>query len=134
MVRRLPERRDVRPQMAHVEPPAPGPPAAPVEAAASPDVLALFEGEVRQAVQHAATYPMAARVAREAGRAQVSFSLRGGQPGDVVLVQSSGFPMLDQAALAAVRAATYPAPPPTRVGRDMRFIVWVQFRRVDDDD
>ncbi len=89
---------------------------------------------MRQAVQRAAAYPMAARAAHENGRAQVAFMLHGGVVSGVSLVHSSGFPLLDQAALAAVRNARYPQPPPPLAGVDTRFVVWVQFRVPDDED
>lgn len=119
---------------AHVVPPVQSPPSAPAAApAASPDVIALFEGQVRLAVQRAVVYPMGARMAREAGKAQVAFTLQNGAAAGVSVVHSSGFPMLDNAALAAVRAAHYPAPPAALQGRTMHLVVWVLFRAPDDD-
>jgi protein TonB len=90
--------------------------------------LALFQGRVRQAVQRAVVYPMATREMRELGRAEVSFTLRDGQREEVGLAQSSGSPLLDRAAIAAVRGASYPAAPPSAQGQAMRFLVWVAFR------
>lgn len=114
--------------------PAPRPPPTPARvAAASPDVLALFEGQVRQAVQRAVAYPMAARVAHERGRVQVGFMLRDGRAAEVAVLRSSGFPLLDRAAMAAVRGASYPTPPAALQGREMRFVVWVAFRLPEED-
>lgn len=131
----MPIRHEPPPQhVTHLETPTPRPPAAPAQApAASPRALALFEGQVRQAVQRAVAYPMAARVARQTGRTQVGFTLNAGRVGAVRVLRSSGFPMLDQAALAAVRDARYPPPPAALAGRAMQFEVWVVFRVPDDD-
>ncbi len=88
---------------------------------------------MRRAVQRAVAYPMAARMARETGRTQVRFVLRGGHVSDVAVVRSSGFPLLDRAAVAAVHGAGYPPPPAALQGRDMRFVVWVAFRLREED-
>jgi protein TonB len=120
--------------VAHAEPEHQRPPSAPATvAAARPDELALFEGQVRQAVQRAVVYPMSARVSHETGRTRVAFTLQGGRADDPALVESSGFPILDRAALAAIRDARYPSPPTALGGREMRFLVWVQFQRGEDD-
>jgi periplasmic protein TonB len=120
--------------VAHVEPQDQRPPSAPAApAAASPDEMARFEGQVRQAVQRAVVYPMAAREAHEIGRTQVAFILRGDRAADPAVAQSSGFPILDRAALAAVRDARYPSPPAALGGRELRFLVWVQFQLGEDD-
>jgi len=129
-----------QPHEAAPEPVAPGAPqtqsppsALAAAAAASADELALFEGQVRLAVQRAVVYPMGARAAHEIGRAQVAFTLRGDRADNPALAQSSGFPVLDRAALAAVRDAHYPSPPAKLAGRDMHFLVWVEFQRGGDD-
>jgi protein TonB len=95
--------------------------------------MARYQGQVRQAVQRTTVYPMGARASHQTGRAQVAFTLQGDKAGEPTLVQSSGFPILDRAALAAVRDARYPPPPPTLAGREMRFLVWVEFQRGEDD-
>lgn len=120
----------------HVEaPPVSQPAAAPAIAqAASLDAMALFEGQVHRAIQRAVVYPAAARMAHESGRTRVAFTLSGGRADDAVVVRSSGFPMLDRAALAAVRDARYPAPPPALSGRALRFVIWVEFKPSDDDE
>lgn len=96
--------------------------------------MALFEGQVRQAVQRAARYPMVARMAHEGGRTQVGFTLQAGHVAGAAVVRSSGFPMLDRAALAAVHDAAYPSPPAELQGRAVHFVVWVAFRLDDDAD
>jgi hypothetical protein len=58
---------------------------------------------------------------------QVAFTLRDGRVGDVALARGTGFPGLDRAMLAAVHDAFYPRPPVQAEGRDMRFLVCVQF-------
>ena len=62
------------------------------------------------------------------GRARVQLDYRNGVVNGPLLAQSSGTPMLDQAALSAAQGAHYPAPPPALAGRLMHFLVWVEFR------
>ena len=63
-----------------------------------------------------------------AGRARVQLDYRGGIVANPALVQSAGVPVLDDAALAAVRTAHYPVPPPEVGDRMLRLLVWVEFR------
>jgi protein TonB len=100
---------------------------------ASPDELALLEGRMHQAVQRAVVYPMAASEMHLLGRVQVAFTLHDGRVEDVGMVRGSGFPILDRAALAAVRSASYPNTPTVQQDRSLRFRVWVAFRPTGDD-
>jgi periplasmic protein TonB len=112
----------------------PPPPPQPVETvAASPDEMAQFEARVNAAVQAAVRYPPAARMLHRQGRAQVAFDYLDGAVSNVALARTSGFPMLDRAALATVRSAQYPLPLAKLRGRLLHMIVWVRFREVDDD-
>jgi protein TonB len=85
------------------------PPSAP--AAPSAGALSAFETATRKAVQAALAYPAAARIANEEGQARVAFDYCDGRVTNITLVHSSGFPVLDRAALATVAAAHYPSPP-----------------------
>ncbi len=92
-----------------------------------PGIQARFEDQVRSAVQSAMHYPYAARLAHISGRAQVAFNYTDGRVAAIKLAVSSGYGMLDSAALQAVSAATYPPPPKNMTGKSMPFKVWVQF-------
>lgn len=53
-------------------------------------------------------YPYASRVSGEEGRVVISVTIRAdGAASDIRLIKSSGFPLLDEAALEAVRRATF---------------------------
>jgi protein TonB len=79
---------------------------------------------IQHAVQEAAVYPPRARLLHRQGRAQVRFDYAGGAVAGVALAQSSQSPMLDEAALEAVRRATYP-----KAAAQLRLalVVWVNF-------
>ena len=118
-----PRPRQVRPRpiqppvVAAPTPPAPAEPAPmPVPAApAQPSAgeIDLFQARMAEAVQRAATedYPQAAQMEHENGEVGVSFVFENGAVSDVVIIQPSGFPMLDAAAMQAVRDARYPQQP-----------------------
>lgn len=121
----------VTPPVAKAPPP---PPPQPVQAvSASPDEMALFSARIKAAVQAAVRYPPAARMMHRQGQARVAFDYLDGKVSQAHLVQSSGFPMLDRAAVAAVNRADYPMPLAKLAHRLMHMSVWVQFREVDDD-
>jgi protein TonB len=111
-------------------PPTPAPPPAP---AAPPQPSAgeidLFQAQMAEAVQRAATqdYPEAAQMAHENGDVDVSFVFEDGAVSDVAVIQSSGFPMLDAAAMQAVRDARYPQQPPDFAGQPHAVRVTVRF-------
>jgi len=118
--------------------PSPRPPALVVVAHTQPlppaprrsaTAVLTFEAQVHQAVQAAVEwhYPPAARMLRQQGQAKVSFDYVDGVVSDMHLLQSSGLPLLDRAALATVRDAHYPAPPPAMQHRRLEFVVWVSF-------
>jgi protein TonB len=86
-----------------------------------------LRGRIRNAVQAAVHCPAAARMMELSGKAAVAFDYRDGALiGGVQLTRSTGTPMLDAAALAAVRDAHYPDPPPEIVNHLLRFLVWVE--------
>jgi protein TonB len=107
-------------------PPAPAPPPAP--AAPSAGELDIFRAAMRRAVQSVANsvYPDAAKMANEAGTPYVSFTYTDGVVTNIQLAQSSGYPLLDQAALEAARAAQYPLPP-AGLPKDYSVTVAVEF-------
>ena len=111
-------------QQAVVVPPPP-PPAPAVSA--SPDEIALFEGQVREAIQAAVVYPAAARMLGRQGRARVAFDYRDGAITNIALVQGTGFGPLDDAALAAVRSAHYPTPVAKLAHKLLHMVLWVRF-------
>lgn len=105
-------------------PPAVAPPAPP---RVDPSVQASFEDRVRAAVQASVRYPYAARLAHLSGRAQVAFVYLDAKVSGVRLATSSGSDLLDAAALRAVSAAQFPAPPATLAGKRLAFEIWVRF-------
>jgi protein TonB len=104
-------------------PPPPAPPQPPVNA----EVVDKFQAEVRAAIQAAIIYPPTARMMKQQGRAKVAFTLTQGHAEGAQIVQSSGVATIDAAALAAVRDANYPAPPPEVAGKPLPFAVFVVF-------
>ena len=103
------------------------PPAAAVASVHTASVEASFKARVRDAVQAAVHYPAAARMMAITGRARLELSYRAGSLLAATLVQSAGASILDEAAIAAARAAHYP-PPPADVGdRTLQFLIWVTF-------
>ncbi len=110
---------------------------APVQARVAPDggagakadqhVAEVLEGRIRSAVQAAVHCPAAARMMGQSGKAGVAFDYRDGAvAGGLQLARSSGVPMLDTAALTAVRDAHYPAAPPEVVNQVLHLLVWVE--------
>ncbi len=108
---------------------APAQPTAPPHAAPSAAAEASFEARLLQAVQAEArrSYPAAARIMRSTGQAVVTFEYRDGRVHVTGLAQTSGSPLLDRAAVAAVQNATYPASPGELAGRTLIKTVHVKF-------
>lgn len=115
----------------------PAEPAAPVTVPVKPVVQAKpapaatvsdsFKGAVRAAVQAAVVYPPSARMAHIVGKTKVAFRYQDGRVDNSSVVTSSGFNTLDAAAIRAVEAAAYPAPPAEFAGKPLQFEVWVRF-------
>jgi protein TonB len=103
------------------------PAAAPPPATESAFLLAHFTRDIQAVVRAAAVMPAAARRQHREGRAEVRFDYLDGTVQGVALAQSSASRVLDDAALAAVRTARYPAPPPQLRGRKLSLVVWVDF-------
>jgi periplasmic protein TonB len=96
-------------------------------AASSAGLEASFEARIRDAVQAALRYPAAARMMNLHGRARVSLDYQAGAVSDLHIVQSAGSPLLDKAALNAVREARLPQAPAEIGSRLLRLLVWVEF-------
>jgi protein TonB len=114
-------------------PPATPAPPVPQRPAPAPTVSDTFRDAVRAAVQAVVHTPYAAKMAHITGRAQVSFSYRDSTVSSPKITVSSGFNMLDKAAIEAVNAAGYPPPPPALAGKSLQFMVWVRFYQSDTD-
>jgi protein TonB len=90
-------------------------------------IEASFESRIRDAVQAALRYPGAARMMNLHGRAHVSLDYHEGSVSNLHLAQSAGSPLLDNAAMIAVREAQLPQAPPEIGDRLLRLLVWVDF-------
>ena len=112
-------------------PPAPQtPPAPPLPPAPSLGEVDQFRLAMRNAVQAVANqvYPQAAQMAHEAGQPEVNFIYTNGTVTGISLARSSGYPLLDEAAMQAARIAHYPPPPPGFAGRSYTVTVVVIFQ------
>ncbi|MCC8971204.1 TonB family protein [Bradyrhizobium brasilense] len=97
-------------------------------AAPSAGAMSSFQGQMRRAVESALIYPASARASGQHGRARVTFDYLDGHVSGVSLSQSSGSSVLDQAALATVRSAHYPPPPPEMSHRTLHLSIFVEFK------
>lgn len=102
----------VAPPPEGVEPPAPvaveTPPAPPVPPAPPPPPKIIPASAVQYLEPPVPEYPRASRRAGESGRVTVRVYIdEAGLPRQLQVSRSSGFPRLDEAALAAVRAARF---------------------------
>jgi protein TonB len=104
------------------------PPSLPAPGIDDSAVLLRFTGDIHAVVQAAATMPRAAVSQHREGRTQVRFAYLDGRVEAVAVVQSSRSRLLDDAALAAVQQAHYPAPPAPLRGRRLTLLEWIDFR------
>lgn len=90
-----------------------------------------YPGKVASKLRRALRYPRAAQKDRLKGQAVVSFTVAAnGSVGSVRIARSSGSPILDKAALEAVRRAAPFSPIPAAAGRSSwRFSVPLAFKR-----
>jgi protein TonB len=90
----------------------------------------LFSAAIKRALQAHANqvYPAAAQMAQQAGSPALTFTYLNGIVTNIALTRSSGFPLLDAAALQDARIASYPPPPPGFTGRSYRITVTVSFQ------
>lgn len=104
-------------------PPASAPPAGP-----APDALDRFQAAARAAVQAALRYPNAARIRHLAGQCRLTFDYRDGKATRTRVAGSSGYEVLDAAALAALDAADLPPPPQGLAGHLLELSITVVFQ------
>jgi len=130
VVHHLPPPPVTPPPMPQTPPPPDTPPAPQLPPAPSLGEVDQFRVSMREAVQAVANqvYPQAAQMAHETGTVGVSFTYLNGAVTDISLAQSSGFPLLDAAALQAARIAQYPQPPSGFAGRSYTVEVQVVFQ------
>jgi protein TonB len=127
----------------HVVPPRPVPPPKTVQpppqlqappppqpAAPSQGQVDLFRLEMKAAVQAVANsvYPQSAQMQHETGVPEVRFVYLDGVVSDIALAQSCGYPLLDEAAMQAVRIAHYPPEPENFNGQAETVTVSVIFQ------
>jgi len=107
-------------------PPPPQPAAPPAPTGGQVDA---FSAAIKRALQAHANeiYPQAAQMAHESGEPMLTFTYLNGVVTDITLARSSGFPLLDQAALEDARIANYPPPPQGFAGRTYHITVGVSF-------
>lgn len=104
----------------------PPPPSAPVSPPApTVDPALAYNLKLAAAVQAAFVVPGPAAALGFKGRARVEFHLRDGLASNAKIIQPSGLGAVDRAALKAVEAAAYPAPPPALAGKDGVYQIWV---------
>jgi len=102
---------------------AAGPPAA------DPNAVAAWQAALSAWIDRHRTYPRAARHRQEEGVVQVRFELDGaGQVLRVDLHRPSGSALLDEAALALLREARLPAPPPRMDPARRKVTVAIRYR------
>ena len=118
------------PPQAVKPPPVPVPPQPVVPPAPSAGAVDVFSAAIKAALQAHANevYPQSAQMAHEAGSPQLTFTYLNGVVSNIALTRSSGFPLLDAAALRDARIARYPAPPSGFTGRTYQITVAVDFR------
>ncbi len=89
---------------------------------------ATLQQRIHTAIQAALRYPAAAAAMQLTGRAQVQLDYQSGAVRNIQLKQSAGNPLLDRAALSAVRDARYPAAPAEIGDRSFLLLVWVELQ------
>jgi periplasmic protein TonB len=99
------------------------PPPPPV--AATVDPSPAYNAKLAAAVQAVFEVPAAAAALDFKGRTRVEFSLRDGVVSAVRVIQTSGLGAADRAAIKAVQAAVYPAPPAPLQGKENSYQIWV---------
>jgi protein TonB len=105
------------------------PPPPPVPPAPTGGQVDAFSAAIKRALQAHANqvYPQAAQMAHETGSPELTFTYLNGVVTGIALTRSSGFPVLDAAALEDARIAAYPAPPNGFEGRTYHITVEVNF-------
>jgi periplasmic protein TonB len=104
---------------------APTPAAQPSAPVSSVDPSPAYNVKLAAAVQAVFEVPAAAAALNFKGRTRVEFSLRDGVVSAARVIQTSGLGAVDRAAIKAVQAAAYPAPPPALQGKENLYQIWV---------
>jgi len=89
------------------------------------DPALAYNVKLAAAVQAAFVVPGPAAALGFKGRARVEFHLRDGVVSNAKIVQASGLGAADRAALKAVEMASFPAPPPSLLGKEGVYQIWV---------
>jgi periplasmic protein TonB len=105
--------------------PSPPPPAVVSPPAPAVDPALAYNFKLAAAVQAAFVVPGPASALGFKGRARVEFHLRDGVASNAKVIQPSGLGAVDRAAIKAVEAAAFPAPPPALAGKDGVYQIWV---------
>jgi len=119
----------VPPALPQTPPPPSPPPAAP--AAPSVNELAQFAAAMHRALQDALIFPDSAQMAHQSGVVRIRFSYLDGVVSNITVIQSCGFPELDEAAVETARVAHYPPPPADFAGHVETVDVDVIFPQAD---
>lgn len=93
------------------------------------DPMLLYAAQVKSAVQASVIYPLSAKTMNLTGRVRVQFSLLDGIPSVAQVISSSGYAMLDKAAIATIQSTRYPMPPEAFLHQLKSFQIWVEFNR-----
>jgi protein TonB len=87
----------------------------------------VLTSRIRAAVQQAVRCPAAARMMGKSGKAGLAFDYRDGAlVSGAQIARSSDTPVLDTAALTAVRQAHYPQPPPDASNQLFHLLIWIE--------
>jgi protein TonB len=92
---------------------------APRNANGQVDKVSQFIQALNAALRNASHYPASVRGMKLSGRVYIVLHYRDGKAWGPRIVQSSGFPALDQAVIEGAARATWPPPPPGYEGREM---------------
>jgi len=106
-----------------IKPPPPPPPPSSAAAQAEAD----FAGRIKQAIQAAIAYPMAAKAMGIQGEPVVGFDFLDGAVSNIHIITGSGNAAIDRAGMAAVADARYPTPPESLRGKQKSYEVTVTF-------
>lgn len=111
----------------HVSPPPP-PDNQQISQSLKDKLLAEYIEKLRQAVQAALIYPIAAKQMGISGKVRVQFSLDTSQHArNSTVLDSSGTGMFDRYAIKAVNDAIYPSPP-KEINSNNNYQIWVEFK------
>jgi protein TonB len=93
--------------------------AAPRQANGQADEVNQFFQKLNAALSAAALYPQAARSMKLSRKVRIAVHYCDGKAWGPQILQSSGFPVLDQAFLDRLARAAWPPPPPGFEGREL---------------